>query len=130
MTGTLRTAVLGGFAAPLLLVATGCVSATYLQNVGSASNLQTGMTLDESAAAMGSAPLRSEVKGPLTEWHYCKTGTAIGSMDDHVALFFRDGRLMETRYYSAERRGDNCTSSIKTGNYRDPDWVAEIRLKS
>ena len=123
-----------GTARVVLILATvaatqGCVSAAYIQDIQPANYLRPGMTLQEAAIAMAAQPLRAEFKGALTEWHYCKTGTAIGSVNDHVTLFFRDGTLVETRYYSAEQVGNNCTSTIKGGNYRDPDWVAELRLK-
>lgn len=92
--------------------------------------LTQGMTKDEVEKIMG-APIKSDFKKNVEEWHYCKTGL---SSDEFLSLFFYDGKLVEKINYSvtiADTRGEtgSCEKFIKMGNYREPDRVIELRMR-
>lgn len=70
-------------------------------------------------------PALSETTEQVTEWHYCSTGTQLDRM---VAIFFVDGRLRETLYYSVSLRQaggitGSCEHFLKMGGYVEPDYV-------
>lgn len=88
------------------------------------------MTKAEVEAIMG-APVKSDFKQNVEEWHYCKTGM---SADEFLALFFYEGKLIEKLNYTvtlADTRGayGSCSKFIKMGNYREPDKVIELRMR-
>lgn len=92
--------------------------------------LSPGMTKSEVETIMG-APVKSDFKQNVEEWHYCKTGM---SSDEFLALFFYEGKLIEKLNYTvtiADTRGatGSCEKFIKMGNYREPDRVIELRLR-
>lgn len=92
--------------------------------------LNEGMTKSEVEAIMGN-PVKSDFYKNIEEWHYCKTGM---SVDEFVALFFYEGKLIAKKNYSvttADAGGayGSCEKFIKMGNYREPDIVTEIRLR-
>lgn len=111
----------------LLLCLIGC---GVQQNLNVSYKLSPGMTKSEVESIMG-APIKSDFKQNVEEWHYCKTGM---SSDQFLALFFFDGKLIEKLNYTvtiADTRGatGSCESFIKMGNYREPDKVLEIRMR-
>lgn len=100
------------------------------QNLTVSYRLSEGMTKSQVEAIMG-APIKSDFFKNVEEWFYCKTGQM---SDEHLALFFHDGRLIAKKNYTvtaADTRGvyGSCEKFIKMGNYREPDVVAEIRSR-
>lgn len=100
------------------------------QNLNISYKLSPGMSKSEVEAIMG-APVKSDFKQSVEEWHYCKTGM---ESDQFLALFFYDGKLIEKLNYtvtSADVRGasGSCENFIKRGNYREPDRVVELRMR-
>ncbi len=76
-------------------------------------------------------PIKSDFYKNVDEWFYCKTGTGA---DEHLALFFFDGKLIAKRNYVVTLNDINwqtgsCEKFIKRGDYREPDEVKEIRIK-
>lgn len=109
----------------LILVTTACVG-ELRQPIQNAIELNTGMSMNEVSRVMGEPALR-ETTEQVTEWHYCSTGTQTDRM---VALFFVDGRLRETLYYSVSlsQAGGitgSCDNFFKMGGYVEPDYVLE-----
>lgn len=99
------------------------------QNLSNSYKLSPGMTKDEVEAIMG-APIKSDFKQNVEEWHYCKTGM---NSDEMLALFFFQGELIEKMNYTvtlSDARGTgSCEKFVKMGNYKDPDVVIEIRSR-
>ena len=100
------------------------------QNLTASHKLSPGMTKAEVEAIMG-APVKSDFKQNVEEWHYCNTGA---SADEFLALFFYEGKLIEKLNYTvtlADTRGatGSCSKFVKMGNYREPDKVVEIRMR-
>lgn len=123
--------------AGVLVVAAGMATAcaTLLnqtqQNVNLSSYATPGMTPSQVQSMMNAPPAKADFYANVIEWHYCKTGYGA---DQFVAYFFRDGRLVESRNYTVtidEAGGatGDCSLFVRRGNYRDPDWVAEIRRR-
>lgn len=108
-----------------------CIVGCGLQQKLTLSNrLTSGMSKDEVEKIMG-APVKSDFKKNVEEWHYCRTGTMT---DEFLSLFFYDGKLVEKLNYSvtlADTRGayGSCEKFIKMGNYREPDRVIELRMR-
>jgi hypothetical protein len=107
----------------LFLVTTGCVG-ELRQPIQNAIELNTGMSMNQVSRVMGEPALRATTE-QVTEWHYCSTGTQIDRM---VAIFFVDGRLRETLYYSVSlsQAGGitgSCDNFLKMGGYVEPDYV-------
>ena len=107
----------------LILVTTACVG-ELRQPIQNAIELNTGMSMNEVARVMGEPALR-ETTEQVTEWHYCNTGIQTDRM---VAIFFVDGRLRETLYYSVSlsQAGGitgSCDNFFKMGGYVEPDYV-------
>jgi hypothetical protein len=106
------------------------ISCGVQQKLSVSYKLTPGMTKDEVEKIMG-APVKSDFKKNVEEWHYCKTGM---SSDEFLSLFFYDGKLVEKLNYSvtlADTRGatGSCEKFIKMGNYREPDRVIELRMR-
>ena len=118
------------------LTAAGCVSGDahpeYVrQDISKAAFLRPGMSTSDALNVMGEAPVKSEFDRGIEEWHYAKTG---GPVDQFVALFFQNNKLVATRNYSVTIRDTqgvygSAENFIKMGNYREPDEVKEIRVK-
>jgi len=88
------------------------------------------MTKNEVEAIMGQ-PVKTDFYKNVEEWHYCSTGRGA---DEHLALFFYDGKLIAKKNYTVtlqDTRGisGSCEKFIKMGNYREPDNVTEIRMR-
>ena len=88
------------------------------------------MTKNEVEAIMG-RPVKSDFYKNVEEWHYCSTGS---SADEHLALFFYNGKLIAKKNYTVtlqDTRGisGSCEKFIKMENYREPDNVTEIRIR-
>ena len=99
------------------------VSCKVHQSLTPSNKLTPGMTMQEVEDIMG-APAKTEFDSNVLEWHYCRTGFWA---DEYVALFFMDGKLMEKTNYMSTPGTFDCAKYIKTGNYREPDLVIEIR---
>lgn len=100
------------------------------QKLSASYKLAPGMTKVEVEAIMG-APVKSDFKQNIEEWHYCKTGM---TADEFLALFFHEGKLVEKLNYTvtlADTGGayGSCSKFIKMGNYREPDKVIELRMR-
>ncbi|RYE55221.1 MAG: outer membrane protein assembly factor BamE [Sphingobacteriales bacterium] len=100
------------------------------QKLSTSYKLSPGMTKPEVESIMG-APIKSDFKQNVEEWHYCSTGM---SADEFLALFFYEGKLIEKLNYTvtlADTRGatGSCSKFIKMGNYREPDKVIELRVR-
>lgn len=100
------------------------------QNLAASNRLAPGMTKEQVLAIMG-APIKSDFRGSVEEWHYCKTGIGL---DEFVALFFHENALFEKSNYTvtmADVGGvtGSCEKFIKMGNYREPDKVFELRRR-
>jgi len=100
------------------------------QKLNLSHRLTQGMTKEDVEKIMG-APIKSDFKKNVEEWHYCKTGM---SSDEFLSLFFYDGKLVEKLNYTvtlADTRGaaGSCEKFIKMGNYREPDRVIELRMR-
>ncbi|MFM6970787.1 MAG: outer membrane protein assembly factor BamE, partial [Sediminibacterium sp.] len=100
------------------------------QKLSLSHRLTQGMTKEDVEKIMG-APVKSDFKKNVEEWHYCKTGM---SSDEFLSLFFYDGKLVEKLNYTvtlADTRGaaGSCEKFIKMGNYREPDRVIELRMR-
>ena len=98
------------------------------QNLSISYRLNDGMSKSEVEGIMG-PPIKSDFFKNVEEWFYCKTGQM---SDEHLALFFYDGKLIAKKNYTvtaADTRGTfgSCQKFIKMGNYRVPDVVLEIR---
>jgi outer membrane protein assembly factor BamE (lipoprotein component of BamABCDE complex) len=111
-----------------LLILLLLISCGVQQNLTVSYRLNDGMTKSEVKEIMG-APIKSDFYKNVDEWFYCKTGQM---SDEHLALFFYDGKLVAKKNYSvtgADTRGmmGSCEKFIKMGNYRVPDLVVEIR---
>ena len=97
-----------------------CIVGCGLQQKLTLSNrLTSGMSKDEVEKIMG-APVKSDFKKNVEEWHYCRTGTMT---DEFLSLFFYDGKLVEKLNYSvtlADTRGAYgcCERFIKMGYQR------------
>jgi len=109
----------------LLLATIGCVD-ELRQPIQNAIALNTGMSMTEVSRVMGE-PALSDTTEQVTEWHYCSTGTQADRM---VAIFFIDGRLRETLYYSVSlsQAGGitgSCENFLKMGGYVEPNLVIE-----
>jgi hypothetical protein len=93
--------------------------------------LNSGMTKKVVLGILGQ-PIKSDFFKNVDEWFYCKTG--IGG-DQHLALFFFDGKLIAKKNYvvtsqDVDWQSGTCEIFIKKGNYREPDEVREIRIKN
>jgi outer membrane protein assembly factor BamE (lipoprotein component of BamABCDE complex) len=115
------------FSVLILILISGC---GVQQKLSVSFRLTPGMAKDEVERIMG-APVKSDFKKNVEDWHYCKTGI---SSDEFLALFFYDGKLVEKLNYSvtlADTRGatGSCEKFIKMGNYREPDKVIELRMR-
>lgn len=100
------------------------------QNLSVSNKLNEGMTKSEVEEIMG-APVKSDFFKNIEEWHYCKTGM---SVDEFIAVFFYEGKLIAKKNYSVTSADVNgafgsCEKFIKLGNYKEPDIVAEIRIR-
>jgi outer membrane protein assembly factor BamE (lipoprotein component of BamABCDE complex) len=112
------------------LILVSIISCGVQQKLNASYKLTAGMSKAEVEAIMG-APVKSDFKEDVEEWHYCKTGM---SADEFLALFFHQGQLIEKLNYTvtlSDTNGafGNCSKFIKMGNYRVPDRLLEIRLK-
>lgn len=99
------------------------------QNLDVSYKLNVGMTKAEVESIMGK-PMKSDFYKNVEEWHYCRTA----SSDEHLALFFNDGKLIAKKNYSVTIQdtggvAGSCEKFIKMGNYREPDNVSEIRIR-
>ena len=114
----------------LFMAEIGCGVRGVQQNISLAGGARPNMSPEEVVRVMGGDPMRSEFGDGVMEWHYCSTGM---SADQFVAFFFVDDALIETSYYSSSPGGGgaagSCEINIKTGNYREPDRVTEIRVR-
>ncbi len=124
----------------LSLIVFGCGAGMIQQEIGASYKLSPGMTKEQVVAILG-PPIKSDFDRGVEEWFYCKTGGVsfqdqmnMSSVDEHVALFFHEGKLLTKTNYSvtpADTRGHygSCELFIKQGNYREPDEVIEIRRR-
>ena len=93
-------------------------------------SLSLGMTKNQVMETIGK-PKRSEFDRNVEEWFYCLTG--LGFHDEHLAIYFLDGKLIKTHNYVVTSSDPGvipglCEINIKKGNYRVPDEITEIRL--
>ncbi len=122
------------FAGSIVLLAnvflSGCLSGMTQQDLSKSLHLSPGMDKQKVIETMGQ-PIKNEFFKKVEEWHYCSSGYEV---DQHVALFFYDGKLVASKSYSVtyqDTRGvsGSCENFIKQGNYREPDEVTEIRMR-
>ena len=94
-------------------------------------SLSPGMTKNQVMETIGK-PKKTEFDRNVEEWFYCLTG--LGFQDEHLAVYFLDGKLIKTYNY-VTTEGDPgvltgfCGINIKKGSYRVPDEIIETRLK-
>ena len=115
----------------LIILTLLCLNACYYVQapLQQSYQLSEGMTKSQVTAIMG-APIKSDFYKNVEEWFYCSTG--FSNSDEHLALFFHDGKLIAKKNYTVtvvDTRGvyGSCEKFIKMGNYREPTVVAEIR---
>ena len=90
--------------------------------------LSNGMSKAEVIELLG-IPIRIEISDGIDEWFYCSTGLEI---DEHLALFFYDEKLIASCNYTVSLRDVNgltgsCEYFIKLGSYRIPEVVYKLR---
>jgi len=90
-----------------------------------------GMNQESVLQIMGLYPQKTEISDGITEWHYCDTGMG---MDEFVAIYFSEGKVVAMKNYQAtlaevDGATGHCSMFVKRGNYREPDMVADIRLR-
>lgn len=90
-----------------------------------------GMSQESALKIMGLNPQRTEISNGVTEWHYCETGYGV---DEFVAIYVSEGEVVAMKNYQvtladADGASGHCSMFVKRGNYREPDVVADIRLR-
>ena len=108
----------------------GCGSQQKLENSYA---IAPGMTKKQVVEIMADEPVATEFYGSLEEWHYCDTG--MNGISKYVAIYFKDGQVYAMKPYSVveKEEGGNsfavCEEFVKKGDYREPDVVAEYKIK-
>jgi outer membrane protein assembly factor BamE (lipoprotein component of BamABCDE complex) len=118
----------------LLIIISGCNTTKLLsrytqQPIEQSNKLNNGMSKEEVISILGQ-PIKSDFYKNVDEWFYCKTG--MGG-DEHLALFFFDGKLIAKKNYvvtiqDVDGASGSCEWFIKRGSYREPDEVKQIRI--
>ena len=101
------------------------------QKLDNSMMISPGMTKQQVVNTMGANPVKTEFDGSLEEWHYCNTGS---KADEFVAVYFVDGTVIAMKPYTVTLRDANgatgsCEKFVKMGNFREPETVAEYRVK-
>lgn len=110
-----------------MIIFSGCAKYTQ-QNLEQVALLETGMSKEDVKRIMGN-PIRTELDGNQSAWHYCKTGNR---GDDFSVLVFKNSKLNKVKSYIVTIRDtDGATGDCKlfTRSYDFTNNAKEIRLK-
>ena len=109
-----------------VVLLTGCASSGDLRL---AQEIRQGMTPDQVAQTMaGKQIVAREFAKNYEEWHFCES-KPWGGDQKFVAVYFIEGEVASMKYYSAWHGSGDCQAVVKKGNYREPDYIREYRIK-
>ena len=112
-----------------VVLLTGCASDINSGDLRLAQEIRQGMTPDQVAQTMaGKQIVAREFAKNYEEWHFCES-KPWGGDQKFVAVYFIEGEVASMKYYSAWHGSGDCQAVVKKGNYREPDYIREYRIK-